>query len=615
MKKIFASSILILVIVNYSWSYDNKTAHRDFNTAIVTKFKSSVSGWSEFKNYDFKFDLVKLTGPAITQSGNLIVTTEDKSYTIKEWIKEGGYSADEPEAVAAYRHFYDPLANDGKTHLTDINTAGAQFNPNVDAVFWHFMGNDVSGNNEWSWYVAKDYMIKAISNIDEKFRNLYLAKAFRALGEVLHNTADMGCTPHVRNDAHGGFGLGGSDPYEGGFQPSWIASFAGNTCDATLKSQFVAAPNAMEINKQLAKFTNKYFFSDETISGNGVEQYSSRNGKKDFADPKLDKLNYEAQTFNYNYDFPSGRKVQMCNDQSVLLGFLTSNYRSYPRITLKNCETQASELVPAILEAGVNVMRHFIPVLTISLEIKTQDKLIEGTIKHNATREYPNTINYNGKVGFLVDGKISTVITSASNGKFSVTETDKKFSGANKIIAYIELADITIKSGEYDFNATTIFNQFDFGWTLAIKSKTTDLQTNEVTNYPVGSAGGSGFNGTITKSDNVYAGSWNISDKNPKSEGSVKITLDGEKTAAVEFTWNITYSNGDYTKLTIATKALPLGYKATNGSVTFSTDNAFKYISQYSEKTKSGNTLWEYTLVEKDVNNLTGGISVTLTKN
>ncbi len=603
--------ILTLAIVNYSKSYDNKTAHRDFNTAIVTKFKSSVSGWTEFKNYNFGFDLVKITGPAVTQPGYFSVTTEDKNYTLKEWITEGGYSADEPEAPAAYRHFYDPLSNDGKTHLTDINKAGAKFNPDVDAVYWHFMGNDVNGSNDWSWYKGKDFMIKAISESDEKNRNQYLAKAFRALGEVLHNTADMGCPPHVRNDAHGGFGLGGSDPYEGGFQPEWIAGFAGNTCDAALKSQFVAATSAMEVNRQLARFTNKYFFSDETISGSGVEQYNSRNSKKDFANPKLDKLVYEDESFNYNYNFPSGRKVQMCNDQSVLLGFLTSNYRSYPRVTLKNVETQASELVPAILEAGIHVMHHFFPVLSISLEIKTQDKIIDGTIKHTATDEYPNSLNYNGKVSFLVDGKISTITASASNGKFSVTETDKKFPGAKKITAYIELADIMIKSNEYDFSETTIYNQFDFSWMIPAKSKATNLQTNEITNYPVSNVAGSGFTGTITKSNNQYTGSWNISDKNPKSEGSVIITLDGEKTATVEFNWNVNYSNGDYTKITIATKALPYFRKA-NGQILFETGEAYKNLILYSEKSKRDNVLWEQTAVEKDANNLTGGISVML---
>ncbi len=168
-----------------------------------------------------------------------------------------------------------------------------------------------------------------------------------------------------------------------------------------------------------------------------------------------------------------------------------------------------------------------------------------------------------------------------------------------------------IKSNEYDFSETTIYNQFDFSWTLPAKAKATNLQTNEVTNYPVGNAGGSGFTGTVTKTNNVYSGSWNISDKNPKSEGSMKITLDGEKTATVEFVWNVNYSNGDYTKITITTKALPFVRKS-NGQILFETGEAYKNLILYTEKTKKDNVLWEYTAVEKDVNNLTGGISVML---
>lgn len=611
MKKIFATLMLILVCVNYSMGYDNKTAHREFNTAMVTQFKSSAPAWTEFKYYNFGFELIKVPGPAVTASGYFNVTTEDRSYTIKDWIREGGYSADEPEAPAAYRHFYDPLANDGKTHLTDINAAGAQFNPDVDAIYWHFMGNDVGGSNDWSWYKAKEYMIKAITTGDEKIRNQNLAMAFRALGEVLHNTADMGCPPHVRNDAHGGFGLGGSDPFEGGFQPAWIAKYASNTCDPTLKSQFIGATSAMLVNKLLARFTNKYFFSDETISGTGVEQYSSRNGKKDYANPKLDRLAYETESFNYYYDFPSGRKVQICNDQSVLLGFLTSNFRSYPRVTLKNAETQASELVPAIIEAGVNVMHRFIPVFAISLEIKPQDKLINGTVKHTATGEYPNSLHYNGKVSFLVDGKISTETATASNGNFSVTETDKKFPNAKKITAYIELADIMIKSNEYDFSATQKYNQFDLNLGMPVKVKVTNLVTNEIS-YTPAFVDNSSFTGPISFSNNIYTGSWNKSDTNPKNEGSVKVTLDGEKTATVEFTSKFTYTNGDSYNYTFVSKAIPFAYKAA-GQIMFSTAEAYNFTSSYSYLwTRPGYEKREYTAIEKDETNQTGGITLTL---
>jgi hypothetical protein len=267
---------------------------------------------------------------------------------------------------AAYRHFYDPLANDSKTYLTDLNKAVALFNPQINAIDWHFIGNDPTNPNDWTWVLGKDYIVKALTTDNETVRNGYLAKAFRCLGEVLHNTADMGCPPHVRNDAHGGMGLGGPDPYESTFNPGLIASNYKGSIGQDYKTFFDDPANtAMDINIELAKFTNKYFFSDETISGNGVEAYTSRNGKKDYPTPKLEKLIYEEDSFNYYSMMPSGRKIEMCNDQSLLLGYLTQDFRSYPRVTKKNASSQATELIPMVIEAGKQVIRRFLSIFNL----------------------------------------------------------------------------------------------------------------------------------------------------------------------------------------------------------------------------------------------------------
>ncbi|GEM_PF-2999441 len=430
--------------------YDNKTAHREFNRAIVDKFVERSARLPEFQSYFFSLDSVDLKGPVITKSGWWDPTTEEKELTAREWIIEGGYTADEPEVPAAYRHFYDPLGlNNGKKYLTDINRALAVFNPEVDAIFWHFYGNDPNGINEWTWENGKKYIINALQSADEATRNGYLARAFRCLGEVLHNTADMGCPPHVRNDAHGGYpGLGGSDPYESGFNPAWGNKYAGGACDPNLKSLFTGATTAIEINKAMAEFTNEYFFSQDTISGTGVETYTSRNGMKDYPSPKLEKLEYEDDSFNYVYTFPSGRKVQLCNDQSVFLGYITRNFRAAPRVTLRNVESQATELVPAIVEAGVNVMRNFIPRFEITVRFDPEQKELSGEIKHIPTDEYPNTINYSGPVKFLVNNRVSKIEAQASGGKFSVKAPDLK--GSEKVVAYISFGGIQIRSPEAD---------------------------------------------------------------------------------------------------------------------------------------------------------------------
>lgn len=610
MKKIFLTVSVALFIAGLAKGYDNKTTHREINHEIVLRFKTQKSEWTEFKNYNFGFDLVKVTGPAVVASGWWKITTDDRNLNLMDWIREGGYSADEPEVPAAYRHFYDPVSVEGKTHLSDMNSALAQFNPSVDAVYWHFMGNDVNGMNDWNWHAGKDFMVKALAESNENLRSQHLAKAFRSLGEVLHNTADMGCPPHVRNDAHGGFGLGGYDPIEGGFQSSWITSYSSGKCDANLAGSFKSANTAADVNKLLASYTNKNYFSDETISGTGVESYSSRNGKKNYPSPKLEKLNYVNESFNYVYNSPSGRQLQLCNDQSVLLGYLTQNFRSYPRVTYKNSESQASDLIPSIIEAGANVVRHFIPVLVISMDIKSSEKKIDGTIKNKPTNEYPNSLPYNGKVKFIVDGKISETTTSASNGTFSVTETDKKFANAKKIEAFIELAGIMIKSDEYSLEGTTKYSTVDLTLFIPVKTKATNLFTNEVSNIPA-YIDNSAHTVTVTSQNNKYTGTWNITDKDPKFKGSISITLDGEKTATVDFNGQYVYNNGSTHNYNFSSKAIPYKWKNPT-QISFETNEAFKYTSAYTYVWTTSDSKRESTLVESDINGQKGGITVTL---
>lgn len=142
--------LLVCFFTSFAYSYDNKTAHREFNKYILSKFIEDYKKWPEFKDYTFLLNFTTLKGPAITKSGWWSPTTTNEIYTVDKWITEGGYSADEPEVPAAYRHFYDPIANDGKTYLTDLNKALALFNPQIDAINWHFIGNDPTNPNEWT---------------------------------------------------------------------------------------------------------------------------------------------------------------------------------------------------------------------------------------------------------------------------------------------------------------------------------------------------------------------------------------------------------------------------------------------------------------------------------
>jgi hypothetical protein len=446
MKKILV--IISIFGVQLCLAYDNVKAHREFNRAIVEKFLSRAVNIETFADYSFgSLDISGLKGPAVTASGWNSATTADREYTARGWIIEGGYSADEPEIPAAFRHFYDPLAvQGGKYYLTDLKTDIV--NPAIDAIYWHFTGTDaLSGSNPWTWEAGKKHLCDALSTIDEQTRDGLCAKAFRCLGEVLHNTADMGCPPHVRNDAHGGYpGVGGSDPYESGFNSSWVAEYGSGACDPSLSASFAAATSAQAINKTLAGFTNKYFLSYETVSGTGVQPFTSANGMTDYPSPKLEKLTYDPITFNYTYVFASGREVIMCNDRSLFMGYISQNFRASPRMTTEAVKSQATELVPDIVAAGVNVMKLFFPRLQVSLTTDLRNKKLEGTIEHTATGEYPNAIAYSGKIGFFINGKLTNVTDTVQSGSFSLTTS--AFKANDKIVAFINFAGITVKSKE-----------------------------------------------------------------------------------------------------------------------------------------------------------------------
>jgi hypothetical protein len=455
---------------NLLFSYGNQKAHPAINTAIVEKFIKSYLNYPEFKNYTIALVSVDLEGIDVTAGGNIAITSSVVAHSPKEWIIRGGYTADEPELPAALRHFYDPKANyEKKKYLTDLNDKGG-VNPKMDAITWHFD----AGDNAWTWDAGKKAMIYALTEANPETRNNHLAQAFRCLGEVLHNTADMFCPPHVRNDAHGGWpGVGGADPYESLFKPAWVDDYEDEKPDPQLASFLSSADISFEINNKAAEFTNKYFFSDETISGTGVEQYSSRNKFPDYDAPKLEKLKYDNVSFNYSYTFPSGRIVDMCNDKSLFLGYETGLFRSYPRVNEACVKSQASELIPNIIAAGAKVIKNFIPIFEITAEANLKEKKLKGEVKHVSTPEYLSPIAYNGEVAFFVNNKMSKIKAIATDGKFEVFSDE--FKANDKIQAYIYFADITVKSNEIkvEDNAQYTIINFEHPKGIVINSPST----------------------------------------------------------------------------------------------------------------------------------------------
>lgn len=455
--KITAIIICYVVIVEQlpGYAYDNKEAHPKFNQAVVEEFVRRLPiymlSYNEFKRFEKfvfnDFDKTPLKGVDVLEPGYQTITEGPSQMTAKKWIRRGGYTADEPEIIAALRHFYDPVANNQGCHyLTDLGTEVV--NPAIDAIYWAFTGTDQKDRtNDWTWDKGKEYLKMGLESQDEEKANEYFGKAFRCLGEVLHNTADMGCPPHVRNDAHGGYpGIGGSDPYESLFKAEWVDTYAGTVPDPEYARIFRTTNSGEMINKALAEFTNKNFFSDETISGTGLKEYTSKNKMPDYPHPKLQNLQYKPLIYGYVKKFESKRDIVLCVDKVSKLGDLFT-LRADPWIDETSVHSQATELIPNIIEAGINLFRIFIP--DFSLELSQDKGIIKVNVKHIATVEYPTPISYAGKLIFMVkhaDGKISIHKENILEGKFEGNPSYIR--NGDNVQASIEFADISINSNE-----------------------------------------------------------------------------------------------------------------------------------------------------------------------
>ncbi|VVB69384.1 Stigma-specific protein, Stig1 [uncultured archaeon] len=210
---------------------------------------------------------------------------EDRKKTIKNWIISGGFSADEPEAPQALRHFYDPERE--PHYLTDtINDLPwtYKFNPKISARDWAF--NDPT--NPYSFPKAKEYFKEAVALHEAPGNSMY-GKAWRAVGETMHLISDMTVPAHVRNDCHIPLSVHTRDPFEyhttdtevevygsGDYSPSNSINY-----ERTYSGQ----GDLSSLMHDVAKWTNNNFFSMDTLPMEG--KTTTANGKEAYPLPAV----------------------------------------------------------------------------------------------------------------------------------------------------------------------------------------------------------------------------------------------------------------------------------------------------------------------------------------
>lgn len=374
---------------------------------------------------------------------------------LRNWIVMGGDWADEPHLYASVRHFYDPLKMSGQYYLTDQSWAhGTYDSPGVDAKTWALTHPD----NPFSFANALRYYKKAMeipetstpstfreeshfkldmplvpSTLAEE-RNIYLALAYRALGESMHMLADMVQPAHVRNDSHPL-----DEPVEDNTFSSDVDAFAAHPVDWRIGSMLASSGGELmypdKLFTEVALFTNKNLLSNDTISG--AYFYPSLN--------EMRAEEYEVESFGLtrkvkvfyapflNDEFPLAQERLSFHwfdpDQSTMskIGRL-GNLGPY-HIPGEFAADYAEIVMPIAIHANADLMHMFYPTLELSVEYYETEQPgalagevtewlnIEGEMLHHVSRDpawsdFGLNVSYSGpgELVFSTDGKLDRSI-------------------------------------------------------------------------------------------------------------------------------------------------------------------------------------------------------------
>jgi hypothetical protein len=439
-------------------AYDHIQTHTRINVAITEGFTSRYSGIidkaSPFYYYNFVFTSGSLEGQHVSVGGKLDIVNTLVSKNVKEWVEHGGMSADEPQLPASFVHFYDPTEDEGERYLKDLlnkfyENWGVE-NPKTDHVEWAI--SDV--RNEYNYEAGKTAFRNALEQPDEMVRDMNMSFAWRAFGQTLHLIADMGIASHVRDDAHPGVGAStvgynwalDADPYEevvyAYTSENGIDNLLTGQTDPEVEKFARKATTVKSIAEQLASYTNKNFFSHETISGADV--IPKIHPDKTYDSPKLEDCTYNSSTNIYTRQI-GPNNVNMCKDLSYLA--ILNGFRGYPYIDETCVISQATALFPQIREAGINAFRCFIPKIKVEITALGDDD-IEGTVKHTIDDEYKEEIKYNGPVTIKNASNLEIIdVVSCENGTFKDKINFGNFNRTSEqLFAEIECGYVYIKS-------------------------------------------------------------------------------------------------------------------------------------------------------------------------
>jgi hypothetical protein len=287
------------------------------------------------------------------------------------WVEEGGFTADEPESYMAMRHFYDPLARgtDAETgkkaaYLTDALDAWMSpllmgHNPRMDAKTWAVSDSPYSflrGRDGLEYIAAMDFA--------DADRGKEFGAVWRSLGETLHLLADMTVPAHVRNDAHPGAWIKktlAGDPYEDYVDADVVSRCAAGPSPDAVRAALEGVEDPGVLMHAVALFTNRHFFSKDTISGrDGVTGglVAPANGQPAYPAPKLEFYEFEPSKGGWGFYQTPNR----------LFAAAGRDGKGNPTIGSPTVTGQALALIPAAVESAVKMIDLFMPRLRVTID-------------------------------------------------------------------------------------------------------------------------------------------------------------------------------------------------------------------------------------------------------
>lgn len=482
--------VLVGILVVPVSAYDNKFAHPYINIYAIDYFERQIMPFDPVLKtaslhgvttrgyaWDWGDKYSSWTGPR--ESVN-----ESRRKPLVDWIEDGGYTADEPEATMGLVHFYDP--NNG-AELTDTKWyqdfatwAVIGKKPKISAEEWTFdicyehfyaKADCPSDGSEGPWFIqnyswtdAQSYLYQGISSREPQ--NPYYGQAWRAVGETMHMISDMTVPAHVRNDGHMPF----TDPdvYESlamqdKISDSYKQVKAGSLPPAPIDYD---KGSLKEVFHNVAMFTNKNFMTDDTsplmlTSTNNMKKITYRG----YEYPKVTDSTPDQE--GYIWRSIDGRPFRIAKTTKSDRGGIS--WWSF-NVDENVIADQQKILIPTAIRASAEVLDRFLPRFDVKLSAEkypSGNPADDRYIVRIKITQVPGNQPYEGQLGIPIrnGGHLVTVTPSGERSDqalnldsafmpsrdptFNDWQEIYQFKPGTKLSAYFDLGGYVVRSNEF----------------------------------------------------------------------------------------------------------------------------------------------------------------------